>query len=89
MLAHGPELGIEPLQPQEALTELMPHWYGARFGMGLLRSLGLSSFFLQCATLANKITVCRLKRPPSLSALPDVAQLVEEHLARDVHPAEA
>ena len=84
VLGQGSEPEIEPLRPQEALTEIMRHWYGARFGMELLRPLGISSFFLQSANLANKVTVCRLKRPFSLPALPDVARLVEEHIARDV-----
>lgn len=80
VLNQGLKPEIELLHPQQALKELMPHWYGARFGMELLQALGLSSHFLQCANLANKIPVCRLKRPRSLSALPDVTRLVEEHL---------
>ena len=84
VLSPGPEPEIEPLRPQEALIELMPHWYGARFGVELLRALGLSTHFLQCVNLVNKSTVCRLKRPPSLSALPKVTRLVEEHLASDL-----
>ncbi len=84
LLNQGPELKIESLRPSEALIELMPHWYGARFGINLLQALGLSTHFLQCAALVNKITVCRLERPDSLSALPDVTRLVEEHLASDL-----
>jgi len=84
VLSPGPEPEIEPLRPQEALIELMPHWYGARFGTELLQTLGLSTHFLQCANLASKVPVYRLKRPPSLSALPDVSRLVEEHLASDL-----
>ncbi len=84
LLNHGPELKIEPLRPSETLIKLMPHWYGARFGINLLQSLGLSTHFLQCAALVNKITICRLERPDNLSTLPDVARLVEEHLASDL-----
>lgn len=84
VLGLGLDPEIEPLRPQEALLELMPHWYGARFGTELLQAFDLSTHFLQCANLANKVPVCRLKRPPSLSALPDVIRLVEEHLASDL-----
>lgn len=43
---------------------------------------GGAPHFLQCANLAKKLTVYRLKRPRSLSLLPDLAKFVEEHLAR-------
>jgi hypothetical protein len=82
VLAVGSVAAIEPLCPQEALRDLIRHWYGARFGMELLQPVGLPSFFLQCATLARTIPVYRLQRPPSLPTLPVTAQLVEEHLAR-------
>ena len=83
VLSQGNDLVIEPLDPREAWIELMPHWYGARFGNELVEALGLSTHFSQCANLAKSVMVCRLKRPPFLSALPDVARLVEEHLASD------
>lgn len=81
VLGQGQKPEIEALRPREAWTELMPHWYGARFGTELIRALGPPTHFLQCVDLANKIAVCRLRRPPSLSALPDVVPLVEAHLA--------
>jgi hypothetical protein len=87
VLAGGTALAIEPLQPQEVLRELMQHWYGSRYGVELLRPVGLSPWFLQCANLANKVTVCRLTRPYSLASLPDIARLVEEHLAQDMRLA--
>jgi hypothetical protein len=73
---------IEPLQPQEALRELMRHWYGTRFGRQLLQVIGVTAYFLQCTSLANHISVSRLKRPLCLSALPKLARFVEEDLAR-------
>lgn len=87
VLAPGPAPAIEPLRPQEALVELVRHWYGARFGIELLRPSGLSSLFLQCGNLANRVPVCRLRRPSSLTTLRDVARLVEEHMAGAVRPA--
>ncbi len=77
VLGLGAEAAIQPLNAHEAWQELMGHWYGARFGGELIRSLGLSSQFLQCAALARKIPVFRLIRPPALPALPQVARLVE------------
>jgi hypothetical protein len=87
VLAGGTTLAIEPLQPQDTLRELIRHWYGSRYGVELLRPGGLSAFFQQCVNLTNRVPVCRLTRPYSLSTLPDVAQLVEEHLAREIRPA--
>ena len=83
LLAVGSTPAIEPCRPQEALKAIMSHWKGAQFGPELLRSSDVSSFFLQCGNLANKVAVYRLKRPASLPALPEVADLVEEHLALD------
>jgi hypothetical protein len=89
VLARGADAAIEPLPAQEALLELVRHWYGARFGMELLRPLGVASVFSQCAQLANTVPVYRLRRPPSLATLADVAGLLEVHLERDVRRASA
>lgn len=86
VLNQGSQPEIEPLSPQDALTELMPHWYAARFGMDVSRGLGLSNLFLQCTNIANNVPVCRLIRPASLAQLPEVARLVEEHLAVQMYP---
>jgi len=83
LLAVDSSPAVEPCNPQEALTGIMRHWKGSQFGPDLLRSSDLSSFFLQCVNLANKVAVYRLKRPASLAALPEVADLVEEHLAAE------
>lgn len=86
-LDEGTGLGIETLQPQEAFLELVRHSYAPRF----LGTIGATaSHFRWCAQLASSVPVLRLRRPRSLAALPDVARLVEEHLARDVcQPARA
>ncbi len=80
VLDRGPEAAIEPIHPQQALLELMPHWYGARFGMELLQALGVSTHFLQCAALARDVPIYRFSRPRSLSGLPDVARLLEKQI---------
>ncbi len=82
LLAEGPVPTIEPLRPREVLIELVRHWYGSRFGDRLLQADGAAvSHFLQCATLANSVTVHRLRRPRSVRVLPDLARLVENDLA--------
>ena len=74
-------LEANPLEPHEALRELLHHWYGARFGRQVLQVMGITTYFLQCANLANHVSICRLKRPLCLSALPELARFVEEDLA--------
>jgi hypothetical protein len=64
------------------LRELMYHWYGTRFGKPLLQAGGVASHFRQCASLTNQVNICRLTKPSCLAALPELAQLVEEDLAR-------
>jgi hypothetical protein len=81
LLSIGPNPAIEPCGRQEALTEIMRHWKGSEFGEHLLRASNIPSFFSRCATLARNIAMYRLKRPASLSALPAVTDLVEEHVA--------
>jgi hypothetical protein len=81
LLGLGSAPVIEPCAPREALTELMRHWKGAKFGPELLRASNISSFFSQCAALAKNIPIYRLKRPASLAALPEVTDLVEDHLS--------
>lgn len=75
VLADEPEFDIEILRPQEAVIELVRHSRPTT-----LFHSGGAPHFLQCANLAKKLTVYRLKRPRSLSLLPDLAKFVEEHL---------
>ncbi|MFQ5849218.1 MAG: serine kinase [Candidatus Binatia bacterium] len=80
VLARGMAQEIEPLRPQEAFVELVRHSYCVR----LLQAGEASSHFLQCASLANNVTIRRLRTHQSLSMLPDLAGLVEEDIAHDV-----
>jgi hypothetical protein len=89
VLAEGSEPAIEPLQPHEALLELLRHWYGSRFGDRLLQANGAAVTHLhQCAALANCVPIHRLRRPPPIRALFDLAGLVEDDLAHEVHVRE-
>ena len=81
VLAKRATLDIEPLSHREALTEVMRHAYGARFGKQFFQVTDIATHFLQCAHLANSISVCRLTRPSCLARLSDVAQMVETDLA--------
>jgi hypothetical protein len=82
VLAEDAALNIEPLRPQEAVIELVRHSRPTT-----LFHTGGVPHFLQCANLAKELTIYRLKRPRCLSLLPDLAQLIEEHVARDLQPA--
>jgi len=77
VLDEGTHPEIESLQPQDAFVELMRH--------SVLRLLGTrgatASHFRQCVGLARGVALYRLKRQRSLSMLPDLARLVEEHVA--------
>lgn len=82
VLAEDAALGIEPIRPQEAVIELVRHSRPTT-----LFHSGGAPHFLQCASLAKKLTIYRLKRPRSLLLLPNLAKLVEEHVARDSQQA--
>jgi hypothetical protein len=66
---------IEPLRPPAAVIDLVCHSYPTRW-----RQPAGAAHFLQCTQLAKEVPIYRLKRPPSLATLPDVARIVEEHL---------
>lgn len=75
---------IERVQRQEALVNLVSQSYTARVFRQFLQGSEARLHFLQCSELATKVPVSVLKRPNSLSLLPDLAQLVEEDLASEV-----
>lgn len=75
VLDEGNTPEILPLLPQEAFVALVRHTYGS---MGV----GSASHFLKCASIANNVAVCSLKRQRCLAQLPSLAQLVEDDLAQ-------
>lgn len=77
VLAEGDSPAVEPLLPRQAFIELVRHSYCGR----LLRELGAAPHFLQCARVANQIPVRRLRKGPSLSALSQLAALIENDFA--------
>ena len=67
--------GFERVRPHEAVVELIRHSYPTR-----MLQAGGPAHFLRCGRLARTVPIYCLKRPRSLSSLPDVARLVEEHV---------
>jgi hypothetical protein len=83
VLDEGPAADGEPLEPTEALVEMLRHWYGSRFGDGLLRFGDAAAIHLQlCAALVRDVAVRRLRRPARAASVADVVDLVEADLAR-------
>ena len=74
------ELAEKIMSSRDASLALMQNWYGARFGAEVLRTLGLSAHFRQCAELASRVQVCYLQRPLDFNALDDLVRLVEDNL---------
>ena len=72
------KIELTSLGSKEALKELMPHWYGARFDIELLQALGIATHFQQCAMLAKTVQIRLLTRTQSFADLPKVIQLIEE-----------
>jgi hypothetical protein len=64
---------IEDLPPQAALIELLRHAYGGQS----LQSVQTGEHFLRCASLARSVPIRRLATGRSLTALADLARLVE------------
>ena len=79
VLEDGTDVVIKKLQPQKALMALMPHWYGARFGMDFLQNLGILNHFQQCAKLVDSTPIYQLVRPRSLKDLPELTNQIESH----------
>jgi hypothetical protein len=77
VLEVGTHHAIEPLRPQDIFVELVRN----SRAVGLLRSTSfVHTHFHQCAGLAENVSVRRLRRQPSLAALPDILRMVEEDL---------
>lgn len=78
-LAEDTALRIKPLGFQETVMQLVLNSRPTT-----LFHSGGAAHFLQCTKLAKQLTIHRLERPRSLSSLPDLAQLIEKHVVRDL-----
>jgi|SRR5438093_7734110 len=75
ILAPGSPAEFVPLDPTNALIELLRHSYGAR----TLAALHPADHFARCAALVRAVPIMRLGAPRSLAQLPQLAWLVEEN----------
>jgi len=80
VLAAGPAPAIERLESREACFELLGHWYGHRFGGGLLQDGSAALHLRQCAALAGQVSMHRLVRSGGSTTLLHLADLVDEDL---------
>jgi HPr Serine kinase C-terminal domain len=71
---------IQSIPPQEIITHLIRNSYVTRFGNELLQH-NASSHLLQLTQLIEQVSIHRLLRPSELSLLPNIAKLLEEHVA--------
>jgi hypothetical protein len=86
VLAAGPAPAIEPLEPREACLELLSHWYGHRFGGGLLHPGSAGHHLRQCVALAGRVPMHRLRRSGGPSTLLHLAELVDDDLRQHSRP---
>lgn len=81
VLMDGTRQEIAPLRPHEAIMALVRNSYPVV--ANLLKATGTTiSHFQQCAELSGCVSIVSLKSQRSLSAVPDLARLVEEDLAQ-------
>jgi hypothetical protein len=81
VLAEGADPGVDKLRPGEAFPEILRHWYGGRFGDGLLKAEGAAvTHFEQAATLAARVPMRRLRSAGSASPALTQVDLVEADL---------
>ena len=84
ILESGDNDAIEPIAPQQRFIELVRHSYLAQ----VLAATGESAdHFRQVVALAQRVPVLRLRRRRQLAALSDAARMIEDELARPLHPA--
>ena len=88
VLCKGSRPEIKPLQPQEAVVQLIANSFiPMLLGNKFLQSSKAALHLRQCSSLAQNLPIYSLERPRSLDLLPDVARLVEEDLANELEPA--
>lgn len=82
VLCSGSEVALNKLAPSEGMIKLIANSYVNRYGSQLLQGDVGARHFKQCANLASRIYIYNLERPRDLNLLPDIAQLLEEHMAK-------
>jgi hypothetical protein len=82
VLGSGDQLDIESLPTPVALMQLIRHLYVSRFGTPFVQSTQDQTYFLQCAELVKRVPVRLLRRRNDLTALDEIAMLVESDMMR-------
>jgi hypothetical protein len=70
------------LTPGLAVKEILPHWYGAQFGLAAIDAIGRPLFLAHSAELARRVPIRRLIRPKTFNAIPEVVRLLRGDLTR-------
>jgi hypothetical protein len=83
VLEEGSEIQIERLSPQAAIVELVRHSYGSR---ALQAAVSPGFHLLQSTEIFKRVPIYRLQRPRLLSLLPEIAQLVEQNVNKNLTP---
>jgi hypothetical protein len=79
-LAAGPAPAVERLPARDGCFELLGHWYGHRFGDGLLQNGSAAAHLRQCAAVAAQVPIHRLVRSGGSATLLHLADLVDDDL---------
>lgn len=77
VLGGGPQLQLVDLPPQVSFLQLIRHVYVARYGTSFFQQTGSNEHFQQCTRLAHSVPIKMLQRQADLTALPDIASLIE------------
>ena len=86
VLTPGQEPGLEPLGQREGCLELLGHWYGHRFGSGLLAHHSAAAHLRQCGEVTRWVDMRRAYRSGGPATLLHLADLVDQEIRSDVGP---
>lgn len=75
---------FEQLRPPTAILKLLPHWYAAMSGLPLIRALGVSVHFRQCAEITESVPVFQLASSGTLADVGETARRTEGHFQHEV-----
>ena len=75
------EVRVRQLSVQQALAQLIPHTFGARFGETYLQGERKKTHFLSCARLVNSCAIWELGRPRDLALLPATVERIARAMA--------
>lgn len=83
VLDEGDSIQIERLSAQTGIVELIRHSYGSR---ALQAAVTPGFHLLQSTEIFKRVPIYRLQRPRSLSLLPEIAQLIEQKVNKNLTP---